>query len=210
MSRAGSVDRARWARAARLYRYQMAFERPALAAAVALGAPRRPDRVLDLGTGTAGLLALLAQTAEPPKVAVGVDSSPEMLAHAALLPREWRLVCADARDVPFADASFDLVTMAYLLHIMRPVDCRAVLAEAARVLAPGGRIVVVTPAAPRSFLAPLVWFANRSSGVFAGLRPLDTRAGLEAAGFVVSATRLVDRGYRSWCVCAEAGHQNAP
>ncbi|MGH3002597.1 MAG: class I SAM-dependent methyltransferase [Gaiellaceae bacterium] len=193
----------------------MALERPALVEAVALGASRRSDRVLDVGTGTAGVFELLAKVAEPPEVAVGVDSSPEMLAHAPPLPQRWQLVHADARELPFEQESFDLVTMAYLLHLVRPVDRRALLAEAARVLAPGGRIVVVTPAAPRSrlgraLLAPLAWAANRSSGLLAGFRQLDPRADLEAAGFEVSAARYVDRGYRSCCVRAEPGHQNAP
>lgn len=186
----------------------MLLERPALVEAVGLAAPRRLDRVLDLGTGTAGMLERLARAAEPPDLAVGVDSSQEMLAHAARLPQHWQLLRADARDLPFEDGSFDLVTMAYLLHLTPPTDRRTLLTEAARVLRRRGRVVVVTPAGPRSLLgralfAPLAWRAARSAGPLAGFRSLDPRADLEAAGYAVRAVRYVDRGYRSWCVLAQ-------
>ncbi len=202
------MDETRWSLVAPLYRWQMMLERPALAEAVALASPRRLDRALDLGTGTAGLLERLAQAAEPPEFAVGVDSSQQMLAHAARLPHRWQLLCADACDLPFEDDSFDLVTIAYLLHLTPSANRRALLSEAARVLTRRGRLVVVTPARPRSLLgralfAPIAWRAERSSGLLAGFRPLDPRADLEAAGFVVRAVRYVDRGYRSWCMLAQ-------
>jgi len=202
------VDGARWSRVAPLYRWQMMLEQPALAQAIALAAPQRLDRVLDLGTGTAGMLERLAQAAEPPEFAVGVDSSQEMLAHAPRLPLRWQLLCGEARDLPFEDDSFDLVTMAYLLHLIPSANRRELLSEAARVLTRRGRLVVVTPASPRSLLgralfAPLEWRAERSAGLLAGLRSLDPRADLEAAGYAVRAVRYVDRGYRSWCVLAQ-------
>ena len=186
----------------------MLLERPALAEAAALALPRRADRVLDLGTGTAGMLARLARAAEPPELAVGVDSSQRMLAHAVELPRSWQLLCADASELPFADDSFDLATMAYLLHVTPAANRPALLSEVARVLAPRGRLVVVTPASPRSVLgralfAPLAWRAERSAGLLTGFRPLDPRADLEAAGYAVRAAHHVDRGYRSWCVLAQ-------
>ncbi|MGH3002655.1 MAG: class I SAM-dependent methyltransferase [Gaiellaceae bacterium] len=197
-----------WDRAAGLYRLQVALERPALVEAVVLAAPRRLDRVLDLGTGTAAMLGQLARAADPPELAVGVDSSAGMLARAVVLPERWQLLRADARELPFEARSFELVTAAYVLHLLPSADRRTLLSETARVLAPKGRVVVVTPAPARSLLGralstPLGWAAGRSSGVLAGFRPLDPRGDLELAGFVVRAVRYVDRGYRSWCVLAQ-------
>jgi ubiquinone/menaquinone biosynthesis C-methylase UbiE len=197
-----------WQRAAAFYRWQIALERPALREAVALAAPRRTDRALDVGTGTAGLLEQLARAGEPPQLAVGVDSSPAMLAHAGQLPPGWKLGVADARCLPFEDGSFDLVTAAYLLHVVSADDRAAIVRELARVLSRHGRLVTVTPAEPRSLagrilFAPLRWSGCRSDGVLAGFCPLDPRRDLEAAGFVVRVVRYVDRGYRSWCVLAE-------
>lgn len=198
----------RWGRVAPFYRGQMRLERPALTEAVILAAPRLADRVLDLGTGTAGLLEQLARAAEPPGLAVGVDASSAMLAHARPLPRRWQLERADARCLPFEAGSFDLVTAAYLLHVVSSQDREVIVGEVARVLSRRGRLVVVTPAEQRSTLARIVWAPLRwsgchSSGVLAGFCPLDPRPNLEAAGFRISAVRYVDRGYRSWCVLAE-------
>ncbi len=196
-----------WSQLAALYRWQMALERPALAAAVTLAAPHRDDRVLDLGTGTAGLLTQLTHAAEQPQIAIGVDNAAAMLTHAAQLPERWQLMHADARHLPFADGSFDLITAAYLLHVVAPAQRAQILREARRVLSRRGRLVVVTPAEPRSLLghvlyAPLQWSACRSAGVLAGLCPLDPREDLERAAFIVRAVRYVERGYRSWCVLA--------
>jgi ubiquinone/menaquinone biosynthesis C-methylase UbiE len=75
----------------------------------------------------------------------GVDLSPHYIARAReVLPRDLdvSLVCDDAEKMPFLDASFDVVTSVYLLHEV-PDDVRArVLAEMARVVRPGGLIVV--------------------------------------------------------------------
>lgn len=142
-----------WDRIARAYDRQLALERPALRAALDLAEVRPSERLLDLGTGTGAVLRELARRPSRPGEAVGVDVSAAMLAHAPALPSSWRLVQADATDLPFGDASFDVAVAAYLLHLLeRDVFVRA-LAEARRVLRPGGRLVTVTPAAPCSLLA---------------------------------------------------------
>lgn len=102
----------------------------------------RVGRLLDIGTGTGRVLELLAGAAD---VATGVDRSPEMLriargklAAAGNQAAEVRQ--ADMRALPFADASFDTVTMHHVLHFAD--DPAAVLAEAARLVAPGGKLLV--------------------------------------------------------------------
>jgi GT2 family glycosyltransferase/2-polyprenyl-3-methyl-5-hydroxy-6-metoxy-1,4-benzoquinol methylase len=98
--------------------------------------------VLDLGCGVGYGTRMLARAA---RRVVGVDVSPEALAHAgrAYGGERMAFLGADARRLPLAGRSFDLVVCLEMLEHVREQD--AVLAEAARVLRPGGRLVVSTP-----------------------------------------------------------------
>jgi ubiquinone/menaquinone biosynthesis C-methylase UbiE len=103
----------------------------------------RPASLLDVGTGTGRVLQVLA-----PHVGfgLGVDTSRDMLAvaRAGLDQREARncqVRQGDMYQLPLPDASFAAVTLHQVLHFAD--DPARVLAEAARVLAPGGRLVVV-------------------------------------------------------------------
>lgn len=99
--------------------------------------------LLDVGTGTGRMLELLGPRAER---AVGVDQSREMLAVARLKLEEAGLRhChvrqADMYQLPFSTGSFDAVVIHQVLHFAEsPAE---VLAESARVLRPGGRLLVV-------------------------------------------------------------------
>lgn len=100
-------------------------------------------RVLDVGTGTGRMAELFAPHAAH---VTGIDRSPEMLrlARARLqgLPADRiDLVQGDFAALPFADALFDTVLFHQVLHYAP--DPGAVLAEAARVAAPGARLAVV-------------------------------------------------------------------
>jgi ubiquinone/menaquinone biosynthesis C-methylase UbiE len=197
-----------WSRVARLYDLQLPLERPALDAAIELAGAGREDRLLDVATGTAGLLRRLATRPGRPDRAIGVDASEAMLARAPSLPRSWELQRADARALPFPEASFDVATVCYLLHTLAAPTRQQVLGEVARVLRPGGRLVAVTPAEPRgrvgrAVAGPLIALARRSSGLLAGLRPLDPTDELSRAGFGVRSVRRVGGGYPSVCVLAE-------
>ncbi len=104
-------------------------------------------RLLDIGTGTGRLLELLGERVSS---ATGIDASRAMLALARARLAGLRLPTCTVRlgdmyRLPFPDASFDLVVLQMVLHYAE--DPAAVLAEAARVLAPGGRLVVVDLAA---------------------------------------------------------------
>jgi SAM-dependent methyltransferase len=92
-----------------------------------------PGRVLDLGCGTGHSYELLA-----PRETVGVDVEPGALAEQR---RETHV--ADMRKLPFAAATFDsVISIQSIEHVP---DAPRVLAEAVRVLRPGGRAIFVTP-----------------------------------------------------------------
>jgi ubiquinone/menaquinone biosynthesis C-methylase UbiE len=110
--------------------------------------------VLDVAAGTGALAAELVRRGGAPRRLVLVDRSPEMLRRApARLRRAGappvRLEVADARALPFEAGVFDLVAMGFLVHLLPRADAVAALREAARVLAPGGRAVVVSHSSPR-------------------------------------------------------------
>ena len=110
-------------------------------------APRPNDRVLDLGCGSGRMVLwnrdLGAWT-------VGVDVSP-FFAHEA---RETvDLVLGDLRQLPFPDGSFDKAYALDVLEHLSPQALSGMLAEAARVLAPGGRLFVYSHVRKNSRLA---------------------------------------------------------
>lgn len=94
-------------------------------------------RVLDIGCGHADLVgSSLGRTGR----VVGIDTDERALAANEVISHR---VGADAERLPFQRGSFDLVLMAWVLeHIAQPVSA---FREIRRVLAPGGRIVFVTP-----------------------------------------------------------------
>ena len=119
-----------------------------LAAMLAAAEPSGQERVLDVGSG-AGHTAL----AFAPRVreVVGLDLTQPMLDEAAALAvqrgiRNVRFERGDAMAMPFPDACFDLVTCRQCAHhFERP---ESALREVARVLRPGGCLVVVDSVAP--------------------------------------------------------------
>jgi demethylmenaquinone methyltransferase/2-methoxy-6-polyprenyl-1,4-benzoquinol methylase len=98
-----------------------------------------PCTIADLATGT-GDLALAMQKKSPYAELTGVDVLPEML---ELAGRKGvrRVVLADALKLPFDDASFDCVTIAFGLRNLE--NCSAALSEMWRVLNARGHLLVL-------------------------------------------------------------------
>jgi demethylmenaquinone methyltransferase/2-methoxy-6-polyprenyl-1,4-benzoquinol methylase len=103
--------------------------------------PRPGDRVLDVAAGTAVSTVALAESGA---WCVAADFSLGMLRRGA--SRRVPMVAADALRLPFADGSFDSVTVSFGLRNMH--DTVAALAEFRRVTRPGGRLVVCEFSSP--------------------------------------------------------------
>ncbi|HEY8953800.1 MAG TPA: methyltransferase domain-containing protein [Candidatus Dormibacteraeota bacterium] len=107
---------------------------------VELAAPKRGEHVLDVATGT-GLVAHLVAANVAPGSVIGIDLSDRMLSIArAKQGKNTQFVGMAAERLVFRPETFDLVTMGEALaYLSDPTDA---LAEANRVLRPGGRLAV--------------------------------------------------------------------
>lgn len=97
-------------------------------------------RILDLGCGTGAMLDVLA----PFGKVTGADFAVEALSFCRQRGNQYALTRADARRLPFADSSFDVVTA---MDIIEHIDNdKAASAEIFRVLRPGGQVYITVPA----------------------------------------------------------------
>ncbi len=125
-----------------------------------------PGRVLDVATGT-GDLALEIQDKCPQAEVIGSDFCAEMLAHAARRGLARTLV-ADAMALPFRNAEFDAVTVAFGLRNM--ADYAGALREMRRVLRVGGHLLVLDFSLPEGALRkPYRWYLHHVLPKLAGL-----------------------------------------
>lgn len=112
--------------------------------------PRDGGHVLDVATGT-GLVA--AELLAAGFRVTGLDQSPGMLAVAReRLGSRAELVTAPAEALPFPDASFDHLTVTYLLRYVD--DPAAVIGELARAVRPGGTVASLEFGLPRGLWRP--------------------------------------------------------
>ena len=131
----------------------------------------KPRRLLDVACGT-GDLALEIQDFCPECDVIASDFCAEMLAHAANRGVAHTIV-ADALNLPFPDAGFDVVTVAFGLRNM--ADYPAALREMFRVLKPGGRLLILDFSLPDGILrAPYRLYLHhvlpRMAGLLTGQR----------------------------------------
>lgn len=120
------------------------------------------DHVLDVATGTGDLAFALARRVSPGGSVTGVDFAAEMLQlarqkqPAALADVDAEVVfdTGNALDLTFDDDTFDAATVGFGARNFS--DLRRGLAEMARVVKPGGKLVVLEISQPRK--PPLSWF----------------------------------------------------
>ncbi len=106
--------------------------------------------ILDVGCGTGLNLFEAARWFAPTGPLVGIDISPGMVAVATAKARQLgipaTILLGDAEQLPFPDAAFDLVICNSVFHWFR--DRPSAMRGLARVLKPGGQLVLITATAP--------------------------------------------------------------
>jgi ubiquinone/menaquinone biosynthesis C-methylase UbiE len=169
------------------------------------------EAVLEIGFGTGNEILDIAAAVGPTGKVHGIDISPGMLAVArrkvanALPAAAIDLRVADARELPFGDATFDAVYSSFTLELFPVDDIGITLREIARVLRPRGRFSNVSMAQvhsgqrPSTLEAIYIWM-HRHFPHIVDCRPIDAPALLAAAGFEIA--RRVDLEIWTMPVCA--------
>lgn len=144
------------------------------------------DRVLDVACGPGNFSREFAKAAGTGGLVVGIDASPTMLARGAedavaAGASNLALVRGDATALPFADESFDCTCCFAALHLF--ADPFAGLDEMRRVLAPGGRIALMTSIRRPLTVRPLKPLVEALSGMRV-FEPDQITAALDDRGFV--------------------------
>lgn len=175
------------------YMVPLLFE-PYARAVAQRAAALRPRRVLETAAGT-GVLTVLVEQAVPDAEIVATDINPAVVQFAAAKFGSGQVTVqpANAQDLPFEDATFDLVLCQF--GVMFFPDKVLAHREARRVLRPGGRYFVVTfssldenPVPKAADEAVNQLFADdppqyMQRGPFSYTDPLQIQADLRAAGF---------------------------
>lgn len=127
---------------------------------------RAPEKILDVATGTGDLAIMLARKINGASI-TGIDLSTKMLAvgrekvRKANLGQRIEFIPADCLALPFADASFDCITVAY--GVRNFADLEAGYREMRRVLKPGGMLCVIELSTPvNPVIKPLYRFYTRT------------------------------------------------
>ena len=152
-------------------------------------------RIADLGAGDGTLSRLLARQAESVHC---VDSSPRMVQVGRALAKKEHLrnltyVLGNIEKVPLPDRSIDLALLSQALH--HAENPRQALAEAFRILKPGGRLLILDLRAHR-FEKARELYADR----WLGFKENELHDWIEEAGFRQSEVRVVAKEVKEPCV----------
>ncbi len=158
--------------------YNVLHEEQAHRAIAAVLGKRQAREIVDIGCGSGRLLQTVARLLPEARLH-GVDLSPYMLERAAERTGGVRLVHADGAALPFAARSLDAAIAVHVIGHTPAEAASALLHEAARVLRPGGVLVVLDHAWHR--LPTAGWresMSHRLAGGTLALRVLETPAEL--------------------------------
>ena len=148
----------------------------------------------------------------PDLVVCGLDKSAGLVRYAAARAPGLPFVCGDAARLPFKDGAFRAVSVSFGLHDKSPDLRRAMMAEARRVLASGGRFIAVDFENPWSFKSKVGALAVRAVERLAGgehyrngrdfLKRGGLRAFLRESGFVETARHDIEISSISFVVAS--------
>lgn len=183
------------------------LERAAVSRGMQRACVRPRERVLEVAVGTAAAHVRLARRVGTRGQLIGVDFSAGMLAATRRRMPDARLVRADARALPFAADSFDLLWASYLLDLIPENEMTPLLAEFRRVLKPGGRLLLVNFSKE---CERLTWWERlyqlTPTGLvpwlFAGCRPVQGEPFVREAGFVEVERAFIAEGLPSEIITA--------
>jgi ubiquinone/menaquinone biosynthesis C-methylase UbiE len=166
------------------------------------------DSVLEVAIGSGEFFSSLVG-AGGLRRCVGVDRSPRMLARARnQLTRSGNgrhgLCRADAYQLPFAEATFDVLFNFYMLDLLRESEIPAVTKEFRRVLKPSGRLIVLNMAVQQRILnAVWMWIYHRAPLLVGGCRPVPVGVVLAAEGWGIESQEQISQcGFRSDLIVA--------
>jgi SAM-dependent methyltransferase len=173
-------------------------ERRALDALAEQGDFGRAAALVEFGCGTGRYAARLLRERLPGGATyLGVDVSPHMIALAGAALAPWaaraRVVLTDgAIHLPVPDASSDRVLSTYVLDLLSPADAAAFVAEARRVLRPGGVLALASLApghTPSARMVTRLWRTlwTLNPALLGGCRPLDLGGLIDAADWSITA-----------------------
>jgi ubiquinone/menaquinone biosynthesis C-methylase UbiE len=166
------------------------------------------ESVLEVAVGGGEFFSALAKNGGL-KRCVGVDLSAQMLCRArrrlAARGVERRNLCrASALSLPFGNATFEILFNLYMIDLLIDEDVPAVLREFARVVRPGGRLILLSMARQsRVINAVWMWLYRRSPVMTGGCRPVPVEEMLEANGWKIDLREVISQcGFRSELIVA--------
>lgn len=176
--------------------------------AIAQLAPFRPQKLLDIATGT-GDFALLAARMLQPQQLIGADISEGMMAVGRQKVQRQGLEKIisfrreDCMQLSFADGSFDAVTAAFGIRNFKDLD--TCLRELHRVLRPGGHLSIVELSAP--VRPPMSWFFKIYSHTLLPLYARMVSKDKSAYRYLISSIEAFPQGEEMTQILRKAGFE---